>query len=171
MPESIHVNDFGAIPGDGNDDTAAIQAAFEKAKEGGVREIVLDAGRYDIEALAADGRHLCLAETRGLTLRGQVDADGRPATSLVRKHGARNKKEPPNLLKCTGCENLRVENLRFGNDPLYCSAGRILSLEGGVIEVEVLPDHPCTDGMICAYLGVFEEIGRASCRERVSFTV
>jgi hypothetical protein len=50
-PDKISVSDFGAIPGDGKDDSEAIQAAIEQARADGIRKVFFEAGTYEFKMI------------------------------------------------------------------------------------------------------------------------
>ena len=47
---ALEVTRFGAVPNDGQDDTAAFLAAFKEAQAKSDKRIVIPRGRYDLRA-------------------------------------------------------------------------------------------------------------------------
>jgi hypothetical protein len=69
--DTVKLRDFGAIPDDGADDTAAIERAFRYCVGKGPLQLVFEAGKYDISAPSdASHRILRLADVKSLTLVG-----------------------------------------------------------------------------------------------------
>jgi hypothetical protein len=71
---ALDVTRFGAVPDDGQDDTAAFLAAFKEAEVKGEKHIVIPRGRYDLRADGNPARPDALfpiAGVDGLTIEGQ----------------------------------------------------------------------------------------------------
>lgn len=71
VPRVVHADDFGARPGDNNDDSGAIQRAIDAAERRGGGAVVLSRGRYIV-------RNVIRIRGDGIVLRGQ----GRDDTTL-----------------------------------------------------------------------------------------
>ncbi len=139
----VHVKDFGALPDDGQDDTAAILKAVEHLKQTGGRVLQLDAGRYDINRGG-----LLISKISDLTVQGQVDANGKPATRLVRNNDFYvNKTGIGRILEIGHCPRLTLKNLLFDNDPQYASAGQVIKLDDNGVTVRIFDGLPRVSGM------------------------
>ena len=150
---TIHVRDFGAIPGDGKDDVAGIRAAIARAVSVHARRIFFDAGVYELDQPA--GECLTIKNLNDLTFEGAVNARGEPATRLVRRHHLEtSKKHIPAILAVSGCDRFTMRNLVFDNSPQFTSAGYVVGKEGDTITVEVLDGLPVVEnvGPYCANL-------------------
>lgn len=147
MPETptdaVHVCDFGALPDDHADDTQAINQAIAHLKATGKRHLVFDAGRYDLSEVG-----LKLIDLDDLIVEGQVDAQGKPATQLVRNNDfyAKNAKIGY-LLETRNCNRLALRNLLFDNDPQYTTAGQVVSVTDDAVTVKIFDGLPRIDGV------------------------
>lgn len=129
------VADFGAIPDDGKDDRAAIQAAIDAAIAAGPGvTLEFEPGRYHLEGRDADkpgGYLLEIGGASGLTLRGNG------AEWIVRapRSGA---------LRIRESDRVTLEGLVLDYDPLPFTVGRILEVDrpGDAMIVEALPGYP-----------------------------
>jgi hypothetical protein len=136
--ETLHVlnaSAFGAVPDDGKDDRAAIQAAIDAAIAAGPGSTVeLKPGRYHLEGGVSDkpGEYLLeIGGASGLTLRGNG------AEWIVRapRSGA---------LRIKDSDGVTLESLVIDYDPLPFTVGRIVEVDrpGDAITVEALPGYP-----------------------------
>ena len=98
-PRTIHVSAFGAVPDDGQDDAAAIQAAVDAAGVGDT--VVFDAGVYDLISSSNPeshiNAHIVLRFKEGVTLSGAV-VNGEPATRLLRHVNLENRETLPQVI-------------------------------------------------------------------------
>ncbi len=70
---TIYVTDYGAVPGDGVDDHAAINAALEDARTGdGTMTVVIPAGDWDIGGILYVFSNTVLKAESGATLRSSI---------------------------------------------------------------------------------------------------
>ncbi|NQU44500.1 right-handed parallel beta-helix repeat-containing protein [bacterium] len=151
--KTIHVRDFGAIPGDGQDDVPGIQAAFDHAASGNATRILFDAGIYELDQ--PKWNCLTIKVTDGLTLEGAVDEGGEPATRLVRRHDLHvSKRYPPAILYVERCDRFTLRNIAFDNSPRFTSAGTVIEKKGDTITVEILEGLPVIENVqpFCANL-------------------
>jgi hypothetical protein len=149
----VCVRDFGAIPDDGKDDVPSIRAAIARALAVHARKIVFEAGYYELDQ--PTGACLTVKNLNGLTLEGAVNAQGEPATRLVRRHHLETSKQHvPPILAVSGCDGLSLRNLALDNSPQFGSAGYVVGKEKETITVEVLPGLPVIEGVgpYCANL-------------------
>lgn len=171
---TIHVKDFGAIPGDGQCDSVAIQEAIDFATTNSVGQISFDAGQYDLkigtEKNAESGSCYLLIQNAmdRLKLQGEVDKVGRPATWLVRENPC-NDKELPSILITYRCKGITLENLGFDNSPYYYSAGKVVESGKGALVVDILPGHPVVDGMESFQMGIYDLEKRELLDGKLSF--
>lgn len=147
--DSIHVSSYGAYPGDGVDDSAAIRAAINYAGANDIEVINFDAGIYDLITPVYNSYHVLLVGCDHLTLHGAVDNEGAPATRLLRHLPLANELSPPYLVYGRDCATLRVENFILDNTPQNCTAGEVVSSSGGTVVVDIFEDLPFFDGMAC----------------------
>jgi len=117
VPRRLFVTDFGAVPNDGKDDTAAFAAALDRAGAVGPPEVCVPAGRY----LVRNGR---LRLRSGVVLRGacraravlQSVARGEPDAVLV--------PEGEDIVIC----DLAVRGRGEGRPPYFNHAGSLVVL-------------------------------------------
>lgn len=154
---ALHVAEFGATPDDGQCDTQGINQAIQAAIKRGEREVVFAKGAYnliDACTIPGEGRdnYVGLYGVKGLSLIGQVDADGRPATRLERNVKLDNDAQPPSQLSICHSANIVVKNFVLANNPPFGSTAKVISVDRDADEVvvEVLPGLPAYDGMRCA---------------------
>lgn len=157
----ISVRDFGAIPGDGKDDSKAIQAAIESAKSKGASKVVFEAGIYEFKGLAGWERnerkrlsYMQIKELTDLELSGTVDALGKPLTKFVKDNDL--KECQPMIMSIENSSNIKVRNIAVDMSPYYYSAGKILKINGDEITIEVLPGHPRIDGQKAYIMGLYD---------------
>jgi hypothetical protein len=139
---TVYVRDFGAVPDDGVQDTQAIVNAIAHIKATGKHCLVFEAGRYDL-----DESGFKLIDIDDLTLQGAVDAQGKPATRLVRNNDfLANNSSIPYMLETRNCNRLTLRNLLLDNDPQYATAGEVVSVTGDTVTVRVFESLPRVDG-------------------------
>ncbi len=139
----INVREFGAIPGDGQDDTKAIISALDAYKTRNARKLIFDAGQYDL------GRSgFRIYNINNLAIEGAVDSDGKPSTRFVRHHDLINNPGPiPFMLDVRNCTNLTINNILFDNDPQYTTAGEVVEVTADSVTVRIPEGLPRIDGM------------------------
>lgn len=151
-PGAIHVHDFGAVPDDGIDDTAAIRRAIEAAMARGRPTTVLfDAGTYQLEPDTEAGASLPITRAAGLTLQGAVGGDGRPSTRLVGGLPLANDIAPATQFTLTDCRGLTLRNFVLDYSPRATSSGEVVSVDAATDEVvvDVFEKSTHFDGMRC----------------------
>ena len=132
-PPVLHVADFGAIPGDGKDDTVAVRAAFDAAIAQKATKLVFAPGVYEFIAapLGADLRVFSLSGASDLTIEGSATEwrfNGLcTPLHIARSHGV----------------TLRGITVDWQRPPF--SQGLVTAVEGTTIEVTVDPAFPVTD--------------------------
>lgn len=152
LSDSIHVRDFGAVPDDGLDDTAAISAAIAAAiARGRPTSVHFDAGTYQLSPDPDGGASLPISGAVGLTLRGAVSADGRPTTRLVGGLPLANDIAPATQFTLTDCRQLTLANLVLDYSPRATSSGEVISVNTSTDEVvvDVFEGSTHFDGMRC----------------------
>jgi hypothetical protein len=136
--ETLHVlktSAFGAVPDDGNDDRAAVQAAIDAAIAAGPGSTVeFKPGRYHLSGNALDkpgGYLLEISGASGLTLRG----NGAEWVVCAPRSGA---------VRIKDSDGVTLESLAIDYDPLPFTVGRIVEVDrpGDAIVVEALPGYP-----------------------------
>ena len=108
---TIHVQNFGATPGDGIDDLPGIQAAIDEAvAQGGNYRIQFATGVYELDQPWGDC--LLIQDTPNLILEGAVDAQGNPATRFLRRHDYHlNGNYPKAILRVKNCDDFTLKNI------------------------------------------------------------
>ncbi len=147
---TVHVKDFGAIPGDGLDDAVAIQSTLNYAKTNNIKIVLFDTGRYDLLVKAASSSlnaHFGLTQYNGLSLIGATWPDGSPATSLVKFNPQENNTNLPGHLRFDKCNQLTIKNFLIDNSPQYATAGKVVEKGSNYIKVEIFDGLPSKDSM------------------------
>ena len=91
--------------------------------------------------------YLLIRDIGGLTLEGETDARGRPATELVGWYGGSVHQIEPPIMWCERCDSLTLLNLSFGRDPEYGSSGTVIRTTNSTVDVQVFSDAAFADGM------------------------
>jgi hypothetical protein len=161
VSDEIFVRDFGAVPGDGKDDSKAIQAAIEHAIAKGIRKVRFEAGVYEFKGLPGWERterkrscYISLKDLSGLELSGAVDTKGGPATRWVKDNDL--KECQPGILSIDHGANITARNISVDMSPYYYSAGKVVALKGDDVTIEVLPGHPRIDGQKAYIMGLYD---------------
>ncbi len=150
MPDTIlHVADFGAIPDDGIDDTAAIQRAIDAAIATGACRLEFAAGTYDlIQPALRGGQLLHIRGAQNLTVAGAPGDDGAPATRFVRHwQGLAGAKNAPSILRVRDARNFALQDIAFDNAPRFTTAGRVVEASRDHVIVDIFPDLPRIEGV------------------------
>jgi hypothetical protein len=143
--------EFDAVPGDGRDDRAALQAALDACGDGD--RLVLEKGTYEIDLRPGSSvPPLLRAGPRGLTLAGNG------AELLFRGY------DPSRAPTAAGfrferCDDLTVEGLTFDTDRPPWTIGRVTMAKGGRLELEVPAGLPVTADLRVAGMLGFTETG------------
>ena len=151
----VRVSDFGAVPNDGKNDLKQIRKALRKAEKTGATKIVFDAGTYDIfHSDIEENDALVLSHTPNVTMEGAVDADGEPATMLLRHYEMAPDLKAKNLLRIDECENFTLRNMKFDNSPRYMTSGEVVFNDGKHVVVRIFDGCSLVDGtrLYCANL-------------------
>lgn len=158
----IHVKKFGAVSGDGKDDSKAILAAIEYARSNGMHSVRFDAGVYDFKGLAGwetseRGKRSCyipLQDIHDLAITGAVDELGKAATFWIKDNDL--KEGQPMMLSVDHGSNVTLRNIVLDLAPYYYSAGRVISVQEDEVTIEVLPGHPFVDGQKAYIMGLYD---------------
>lgn len=151
----VRVADYGAMPDDGVCDAAAIRSAIAATE--GQPDVVLefDAGVYNLkeDAIITRSGHRALIFVWGQTnwtLRGAVDATGDPATVLEMNLTLENETTGATHLDIRNNTGIAVENLVLDQNPRFCTAAEVVSVNSGNNEViiDVFEGMPHFDGMM-----------------------
>jgi len=161
-PDGIRVSDFGAVPGDGQDDSKAIQATIDHAVANGRSRVLFEAGTYEFKGIPGWGNseqtertpYLSMKDVSDLELTGAVDKDGNPTTLWLKENDL--KEGQPMILSVQGGTGFTLRNIAVDMSPYYYSAGKVLSVEGNQVTIEVLPGHPAIDGQKAYILGLYD---------------
>ena len=115
---AVCVNDFGAIPNDGKDDTQAVKKALQHALQTKDKELVFKEGQYDF--FQAHPKHYLylfqLRNVKGLTVSGTADK-----TRLL-FHGSSF------LVMAHDSENITFRNLTMDYSRPHFSLGTVTSV-------------------------------------------
>jgi hypothetical protein len=160
--DGVNVSDFGAVPGDGKDDSKAIQAAIDHEVANGRSLVIFDAGTYEFKGLPGWDQgerrrrapYVSVEDVSGLELEGAVDEDGNPATLWLKDNDL--KEGQPTILTVRGGAGFTLRNIAVDMAPYYYSAGKVLSVEGNEVTIEVLPGHPVVDGQKAYIMGLYD---------------
>ena len=160
--DGVNVADFGAIPGDGKDDSKPVQAAIDHAVANGLNLVIFKAGTYEFKGLpgwSKGGRrnrtpYVSLEEVSDLELAGAVDEEGNPATLWLKDNDL--KEGQPTILSVQDGAGFTLRNIAVDMAPYYYSAGKVLSVEGNEVTIEVLPGHPVVDGQKAYIMGLYD---------------
>jgi len=160
----VHVADFGAVPGDSQCDTQAIQEAIDTAIREGRSEVRFAAGVYDLIQTTTRKKsdaYLVIDKAKGLALVGAVDEGGRPATRIVRVMELNNDTTPTTQIEVQDSEDITIRNFVLTNNPPLGSTARVLSVnrEKDEVVVEALEGLPAYDGMRAASAQVTDSAG------------
>lgn len=147
--QTVKVADFGAIPNDGKCDKHAVRMAYQHAKQTKAKELVFDKGTYDFEIDdPTKEAALDLFEFENFCVRGEVNADGSPATLLLRHYKFASNMTGLQILRAIRCKNFSVKNLAFDNSPRYSSAGKVVEIAEDRVVIEVFKGNPAIDGCV-----------------------
>jgi hypothetical protein len=160
-PKEIAVRQFGAIPNDGKDDSKAILAALEKAKADGIQKVTFEAGVYEFKGLPGWERterkrstYLQLKEYNNLDMEGKLDTKGEPATKFIKDNDL--KECQPTILSLENSSNIRFRNIAVDMAPYYYSAGKVISIKGDEVTIEVFDGHPRIEGQKAYIMGLYD---------------
>ena len=131
----VDVTAFGAVSGDGKDDTAALLAALEQCRKASPATLVIPKGQYDFYAGSNPrnaGTLFPVSDLKGLT----IDGKG----SVLTIHGLTS------VFWFGSCSNLTVKNLTIDWDRPPYSMGKVISAEGNHFDVEVEREYPIKGG-------------------------
>lgn len=132
---ALDVTQYGAVPDDGKDDTAAFLAAFRDAQAKGDKLILIPKGRYH---LRADGNPLRrnvlfpVTRTDGLTIRGQ-------GAELMMSGIA-------GIFSFTECQNITVEGLTVDWEHPAFSQGTVTASSSRQFDVQIENGFPVQGG-------------------------
>jgi polygalacturonase len=159
----FRVDDYGARASDNNDDTAGVQAALNAAKAAGGGRVLFSVGTYDFKRISGYAEnqpepspYLVLDDANNITLEGAVDADGAPATLLLKNNDLQWGQ--PRLISMVRSSNLKVRNFKVDLNPYYNSAGTITRINKSTnqVDIEVLPGHPRVSGQEAHKMGLYD---------------
>ncbi|MFA6543712.1 MAG: right-handed parallel beta-helix repeat-containing protein [Limisphaerales bacterium] len=132
---ALDVTQYGAVPDDGKDDTAAFLAAFREAQARGDKLISIPKGRYHLHA---DGNPLRrnvlfpVTRTDGLTIRGQ-------GAELMMSGIAA-------IFSFTECQNITVEGLTVDWEHPAFSQGTVTAASPRQFDVQIEKGFPVQGG-------------------------
>jgi len=151
---SFDVSEYGAISGDGKDDTKAVLAALEdyKGRSGngsGSRthnalqecncipgKVSFPKGTYDFYA----GSNLADPGTLfSITGHDRLTIDGNGSTFII--HGLTN------VFRFTNCRYVTLKNMTITWDHPAFSQGKVIAVEGDHFDVDIPKEFPVTNGM------------------------
>jgi hypothetical protein len=131
----VNVSNFGAMPNDGKDDTAAIAKAIAHVAKIGASRLRFQRGVYDLNAganPASAGTLMSFAGVANLTIEG--------SGAELRCHG---------LAQCMTfdhCRKVTVKDLSIDWDRPPFSVGRVIAGTERSFDVEVRPEYPVSGG-------------------------
>lgn len=155
--QALHVEDFGAVPGDGFSDTAGINNAIQAALQQGIPLVLFNAGTYELIETSAvqnprNDNYIGIFNASNLTLKGAVDTEGRPATRLERQLNLNNDTDPFHTFDIWYSSGITIKNFVLASNPALGSTGRVISVNTQTDEVvvELLEGLSAYDGMRAA---------------------
>ncbi|WP_430813840.1 right-handed parallel beta-helix repeat-containing protein [Carboxylicivirga sp. RSCT41] len=149
----IAVADFGAIPDDGKCDAAAIRQAISSAE--GKENIIIsfESGVYNLNEDAVLFRKnykamLFVWGQKNWMLKGAVDEQGNPATTLEMNLCLGNQITGASHLDIRDNENIKVTNFILDQNPRFATAAKVLEVnDDHWVTIEVFEGMPHFDGM------------------------
>jgi hypothetical protein len=150
----IDVTKTGAVPNDGQDDTLAVLAAFEKCRAEKAQGVVFPKGRYDFHEganPASPRMSLPMGDMHGITIDGQG--------SEFIFHG---------ITSCFGfgqCSDVTLKNVVIDWERPPFSVGTITGVGDGWFEVEVFPEFPVQGGEPVQAMMDYEPDTNLPCRQ------
>lgn len=130
----VCVNDFGAVPGDGKDDTAAVKKAFAYMRENGKSTLLFKEGQYDF--FQSDPRHYSYI----FALRNvdNVTVSGTAGKTTLMFHGSSF------LVMAEDCSGLTFRDLAMDYSRPHFSLGTVTSVapDKRSFEIDVDKDYP-----------------------------
>lgn len=158
----VRVSEFGAVSGDGIDDSKSILAAIEHARANGIRSVRFEAGVYEFKGLpgwetSERGKRSCyisLQDISNIELAGEVNAQGKPATFWVKDNDL--KEGQPMILSIERGSNVTIRNIAVDLAPYYYSAGKVIAVNDDEVTIEVFPGHPLVDGQKAYIMGLYD---------------
>ncbi|MBK9991605.1 MAG: hypothetical protein IPP19_12905 [Verrucomicrobia bacterium] len=143
----IKVSGYGAVAGDGRDDSIAIQAAIKAAINKPDSVVLFDPGIYDIAAIQGSNRALEVAGASNLKING--------AGATLRVHSVSNG------IIIRDSTNISLENLSFEWSSLPFSQARVVSVENNDLIVSIVGGTtPSTAGTPVTSLFLYDEVKR-----------
>jgi hypothetical protein len=176
--EDVYVRDFGAAVNDRADQAEAIRSAIRHAIANRCTKVIFDAGTYTLTSSVSNTahadhgwseNHLFISGYDGLTLEGQVDEDGNPATVLEGRNDGKNQAYLPSILWISGCGSFTLKNMKFTRSMPYSSAGIVTEKGERHIIVDVFESNPLVDGMACYCANRFDLSAGALLGESVTY--
>lgn len=131
----VDVRSFGAVPGDGRDDAAAVLAALEECRKLESPVLVFSKGRYHFSAGNKSQHERMMFVVSGidnLTIDGQGSEFAMDGLTGV--------------FAFSNCKNLTLRNFSIDWDRPFFSTGKVVAAEGNHFDVEVLPEYPVKGG-------------------------
>lgn len=171
---------------EGTDPAAAIANAVGYAEKHGISMVFLKAGTYRLKAfknhktasIAHDDGcgdidskdcHILLQNLKGITLKGERNKDGSPATILVGSNSRTPQALLPSILWAEGCRDLTLQDLAFTRDPECAATGVITDVADGSVTIETPNGVPCYDDMPAYCMNRFDPSGKKLLGESLTF--
>ena len=132
---ALEVTRFGAVPNDGQDDTAAFLAAFKEAQAKGEKRIVIPKGRYDLRADGNPERPDVLFPVAGMD--GLV-IEGQGAELMMTGTAA--------IFSFANCQNVTVTGLTVDWARPPFSEGTVIATAPRHFDVKVADAYPVKGG-------------------------
>ncbi len=152
---SLRVADFGAVPDGKTCSLKAFSEAVKYARKNGVKEILLDAGTYVFKVGNLEKKTcISIRDIDGLSLIGQTDKNGNPATVLLREYDFSDNASAKPILWVHSSKNFTLKNVVFDNFPRYSSAAEVVEVDESGVSLKVLEGNPLLAGthFYCANL-------------------
>jgi parallel beta-helix repeat protein len=157
-PLLIDVTATGALPNDGQDDTLAVLAAFDRCKAEKAQGVVFPKGRYEFHEGAnpkSPRMSLPMDDVHGVIIDGQ-------GSEFV-FHGITG------CFSFGRCSDITVKNIQIDWDRPPFSVGTIIATGDGWFEVDVFPEFPVQGGETVQAMMDYEPDTGLPCRHGLDF--
>lgn len=168
------------------DAAAGVEQAVAHALAHGINTVFFPKGTYDLRRFTTidapsiahdDGCgdisekdcHIVLRDIDGLTLLGECDEKGTPASILAGLNPQTPQTLLPSILWCERCRSLTLRNLAFTRRPECAFYGVVKAVRGDELIFSPLPGSPHYDGMPAYCMNRFDLKARSLLGESLTF--
>lgn len=146
----IKAESYGILPDTGEDCAEKLREIISVAKGCAPAKIVLKAGTYILESVT-DSVLLPIYDCDGLTICGEADESGAPATFIKMRLELQNDAPGHGFVLIRDSKNIMLENLIFDYENRFSSAGEVVAVDtdNDIVTAEVFEGQSHFDGMKC----------------------